>query len=308
MRACRAIGDKFLKLAGEQNKPVIVLAGRPYHIDPEINHGIDGLICDCGAVVVTEDAVSAKVEKFPTGVLNQWTYHSRLYAAAKYVVGQNDRRVNLIQLVSFGCGVDAITTDEVRSILHDGGRIYTSSRSTKSRTSARCASACAACSPHSTCCKPGAGKAPRGARPQIPKKRIGFCCAKAAVINMDAAKRVEFTKEMKKDYTILAPNMLPIHFKLFENLFKAYGYNVEIPWTRGRQIVDEGLKYVHNDTCYPALLTIGQMMDALHSRKYDLNKTALIITQTGGGCRLKLHPSAAQGARKGRPLISRSFR
>ena len=102
---------------------------------------------------------------------------------------------------------------------------------------------------------------------------------------MDAAKRVEFTKEMKKDYTILAPNMLPIHFKLFENLFKAYGYNVEILQTRGRQIVDEGLKYVHNDTCYPALLTIGQMMDALHSGKYDLNKTALIITQTGGGCR-----------------------
>ena len=125
MRACRAIGDKFLKLADEQNKPVIVLAGRPYHIDPEINHGIDSLICDCGAVVVTEDAVSAKVEKFPTGVLNQWMYHSRLYAAAKYVVDRNDKRINLIQLVSFGCGVDAITTDEVRSILHNGGKIYT---------------------------------------------------------------------------------------------------------------------------------------------------------------------------------------
>lgn len=97
--------------------------------------------------------------------------------------------------------------------------------------------------------------------------------------------RVEFTKEMKKDYTILAPNMAPIHFKLFENLFHSYGYNVEILQTRGRKIVDEGLKYVHNDTCYPALLTIGQMMDALHSGKYDLNKTALIITQTGGGCR-----------------------
>ena len=98
--------------------------------------------------------------------------------------------------------------------------------------------------------------------------------------------RVEFTKEMKKEgYTILAPNMAPIHFRLFENLFASYGYNVEILQTRGRQIVDEGLKYVHNDTCYPALLTIGQMMDALHSGKYDLHKTALIITQTGGGCR-----------------------
>ena len=125
MRAVRAIGDRFLALAEEQHKPVIVLAGRPYHVDPEINHGIDGLICDCGAVVVTEDAVACKEKKFPTKVLNQWTYHSRLYAAAKYVVDRADKRVNLIQLVSFGCGVDAITTDEVRGILHDGGKIYT---------------------------------------------------------------------------------------------------------------------------------------------------------------------------------------
>ena len=125
MRAVRAIGDKFLALAEEQHKPVIVLAGRPYHVDPEINHGIDSLICDCGAVVVTEDAVACKEKKFPTKVLNQWTYHSRLYAAAKYVVDRADKRVNLIQLVSFGCGVDAITTDEVRGILHDGGKIYT---------------------------------------------------------------------------------------------------------------------------------------------------------------------------------------
>ena len=104
MRAVRAIGDKFLALAEEQHKPVIVLAGRPYHVDPEINHGIDGLICDCGAVVVTEDAVACKEKKFPTKVLNQWTYHSRLYAAAKYVVDRADKRVNLIQLVSFGFG------------------------------------------------------------------------------------------------------------------------------------------------------------------------------------------------------------
>ena len=124
MRAIRAIGEKYLKIAQEQKKPIVVLAGRPYHVDPEINHGIDSLICDCGAVLVTEDAVSNKVEKFPTTVLNQWTYHSRLYAAAKYVSAQ-DKRINLIQLVSFGCGVDAITTDEVRSILQSGGKIYT---------------------------------------------------------------------------------------------------------------------------------------------------------------------------------------
>lgn len=97
--------------------------------------------------------------------------------------------------------------------------------------------------------------------------------------------RVEFTREMKKDYTIITPNMAPIHFELIKNVLQSYGYNIDLLTTTGREIVDEGLKYVHNDTCYPALLSIGQMMHALHSGKYDLHKVALIMTQTGGGCR-----------------------
>ncbi|MBQ2766270.1 MAG: 2-hydroxyacyl-CoA dehydratase [Clostridia bacterium] len=119
----REKGEEFIRIAREKNMPIIVLSGRPYHVDPEINHGINRLICECGAAVITEDAVSHHVGKFPVGVLNQWTYHSRLYAAAKYIGGKND--MNLVQLVSFGCGVDAITTDEVRSILEDAGKIYT---------------------------------------------------------------------------------------------------------------------------------------------------------------------------------------
>jgi len=119
----REKGEEFIKLAREKNMPIIVLSGRPYHVDPEINHGIDRLVCECGAVVVTEDAVSHHIDKFKVGVLNQWTYHSRLYAAAKYVGTQPD--MNLVQLVSFGCGVDAITTDEVRDILEKEGKIYT---------------------------------------------------------------------------------------------------------------------------------------------------------------------------------------
>ncbi len=102
---------------------------------------------------------------------------------------------------------------------------------------------------------------------------------------MEKFERVEFTKEMKKDYTILIPNMADIHFRLLVKVFQDYGYHIELLTNTGRAVVDEGLKYVHNDTCYPALLVIGQMMDALHSGKYDLNKTALMITQTGGGCR-----------------------
>ena len=125
MEKIRRKGREYLRYAKEHNLPVIILSGRPYHLDSEINHGIDKLICECGAVVVTEDSVSDQVEKFPTKVLNQWTYHTRLYAAARYVAESGDPRINLVQLVSFGCGVDAITGDEVRSILEAGDRIYT---------------------------------------------------------------------------------------------------------------------------------------------------------------------------------------
>ncbi|MBE6611951.1 MAG: 2-hydroxyglutaryl-CoA dehydratase [Ruminococcaceae bacterium] len=97
--------------------------------------------------------------------------------------------------------------------------------------------------------------------------------------------RVEFTKEMKKEYTILVPNMLSNHFKLLLKVFANEGYKLELLKNEGRSVVECGLKYVHNDTCYPALLVIGQMIDALQSGKYDVHKTALIITQTGGGCR-----------------------
>lgn len=125
MSLVRMEGRKYLRIAKREDKPVIILAGRPYHLDPEINHGINKLICDLGAVVVTEDSVSDMAEHVKTKVLNQWMYHSRMYAAAEYVADSNDPKLNLVQLVSFGCGVDAITTDEVRRILEEKGKIYT---------------------------------------------------------------------------------------------------------------------------------------------------------------------------------------
>ena len=126
MEKIRSKAEEYLEIARVNKLPVIVLAGRPYHIDPEINHGINALICKQGAVVLTEDSVSHKVCSFPTDVRNQWTYHARLYAAAKFVAdAPEDINVNLIQLVSFGCGVDAITTDEARAIIEKAGKIYT---------------------------------------------------------------------------------------------------------------------------------------------------------------------------------------
>ncbi len=123
MRLVREKGADIIAEARRQGKHIIVLAGRPYHVDPEVNHGIDQLIIRQGAAVVTEDSVSCYEQKFPTAVLNQWTYHSRLYAAAKYCTEQPD--MDLVQLVSFGCGLDAVTTDETREILQAGGKLYT---------------------------------------------------------------------------------------------------------------------------------------------------------------------------------------
>ena len=123
MAQIRAKGEEIIEKARAEGRRIIVLAGRPYHVDPEVNHGIDTLITRYGAAVITEDSISNRVEKFPTTVLNQWTYHSRLYAAAKYCTTQPD--MDLVQLVSFGCGLDAITTDETREILQEGGKLYT---------------------------------------------------------------------------------------------------------------------------------------------------------------------------------------
>ena len=123
MLQIRREGERIIEQARSEGRRIIVLAGRPYHVDPEVNHGIDTLITQFGAAVVTEDSVSHLIGKFPTTVLNQWTYHARLYAAAKYCCQQPD--MDLVQLVSFGCGVDAITSDETHEILQNGGKLYT---------------------------------------------------------------------------------------------------------------------------------------------------------------------------------------
>ena len=119
----RRTADEYIAYARERDLPIMVVAGRPYHMDPEVNHGINQLIIRQGAAVISEDSVSWHEQKFQTSVLNQWTYHSRLYAAAKYCTENPD--MDLVQLVSFGCGLDAVTTDETREILQAGSKLYT---------------------------------------------------------------------------------------------------------------------------------------------------------------------------------------
>ncbi len=259
----RENGEHTLQYLKEHQLKGIVLAGRPYHVDPHINHGIPEMINSLGMAVLTEDSVAhlGKVER-PLRVVDQWTYHTRLYGAASFVATQDD--LELVQLNSFGCGLDAITTDQVHDILAKHSKVYTTLKIDEGNN--------------------------------LGAARIRLRSLKATMLErekngferkiVDTTYRpIEFTKEMKKTHTILAPQMSPIHFSLLQDAFKYSGYHVVVLPSHDHQAVDEGLKYVNNDACYPAILVVGQMIEALKSGQYDLDHTSLLITQTGGGCR-----------------------
>ncbi len=257
-------GEETLKYMEEHNLKGIVLSGRPYHVDPEINHGIDTLITSLGLCVLSEDSISHLSEaKRPLRVVDQWMYHARLYAAADFVGKHNN--LELVQLNSFGCGVDAVTTDQVEEILSSYDKMYTLIKIDEINNL-------------------GAVRIRiRSLLASMNKREKQISC-ESCNGNYEQNKII-FTKEMRKDYTILIPQMAPIHFELLESAVKSEGYNVELLRDCTPHTVETGLKYVNNDACYPSILTTGQMIEALESGKYDVNKTALIMSQTGGGCR-----------------------
>ena len=262
-RDIRDKGEEVLRYMKENHVRGIVLAGRPYHIDPEINHGIPELINSYDIAVLTEDSVSHLAEpERPLIVSDQWMYHSRLYAAASYVKTRDD--LDLIQLTSFGCGLDAVTTDQVNDILSGSDKIYTCLKIDEVNN---------------------LGAARIRIRSLLSAIKVREQKSKHRIIRSSAINKVAFTEEMRKDYTILCPQMSPIHFEIMQAGFEACGYRFEVLNNDNRHAVDVGLKYVNNDACYPSLMVVGQIMDALLSGKYDLNKVALIMTQTGGGCR-----------------------
>ncbi len=262
----RRRGEEVVQLLKDNGEHGIVLAGRPYHLDPEVNHGIPDMISSYNMAVLTEDSIAhlADVET-PLLVVDQWMYHSRLYRAAQYV--KTVDFLDLIQLNSFGCGLDAVTTDEVADILTGSDKIYTSLKIDEVNN---------------------LGAARIRVRSLLSAVRVREQKAeregKTRTIRSSAFPKVLFTKEMK-DYTILCPQMSPIHFSILQAAFKTEGYNMEVLTNDGHEAVNTGLQYVNNDACYPSLMVVGQIMAALLSGKYDLNKTAVIITQTGGGCR-----------------------
>ena len=258
----REKGKETVKYIEENNLKGIVLAGRPYHADPEINHGIDTLITSLGLCVLTEDSISDKTEaKRPLRVVDQWVFHARLYAAADFV-GKHDN-LELVQLNSFGCGVDAVTTDQVEEILTSFNKMYTLIKIDEVNNL-------------------GAVKIRIRSLLASMNKRLKDKELSKGNYGID---KKPFTKEMKTNYTILIPLMIPVHFELFESALKSCGYNAVLLRECTQHTVETGLKYVNNDACYPSILTTGQFIEALESGKYDKNKTAIIMSQTGGGCR-----------------------
>lgn len=267
MMACRndvrKKGEEVIQYLNETGKRGIVLAGRPYHVDPEVNHGIPELINSYGLAVLTEDSVAhlGTVER-PLIILDQWMYHSRLYAAANYVKTVDN--LDLIQLNSFGCGLDAVTTDAVNDILTKSGKIYTVLKIDEVNN---------------------LGAARIRVRSLIAALRVREQKNYQRKIQSSAYHRVQFTEDMRKNYTILCPQMSPIHFDILGPALNSCGYNIEVLENDNKSSVDVGLKYVNNDACYPSLMVVGQIMNALLSGKYDLSRTAVIMSQTGGGCR-----------------------
>ncbi len=293
-----AKGDEIIAELERIGGRGIVLAGRPYHTDPGLNHGIPQVINSLGLAVLTEDAVSrpGRLER-PIRVVDQWMYHTRLYEAAAFVAARDD--LELVQLNSFGCGLDAVTTDQTAEILESKGHIYTCLKidevsnlgaarirlrslkvamDERRERQLRRGRLLAAKAEAEASEELAAGI---DARPETSVEADGAEAAAAPYVNQ----RSVFTKDMRGRHTILAPQMAPIQFKLVEAALQPTGLNIKILEKATPADVECGLKYVNNDACYPTIIVVGQLINALLSGEYDTDEVSLLITQTGGGCR-----------------------
>ena len=255
----RKKGEEYLKILKKNKQKAIVLAGRPYHLDKEVNHGIDTMITSLGLGVLTEDSI-CHLNHLDTKlrVVDQWAYHSRVYRAAD-VVSQYDN-LEMVELNSFGCGLDAIITDQTEEILKKNDKLFTTIKIDEINNL-------------------GAAKIRIRSLIASMNKRQDENNYKPYIYNKN------YFKESDKKHTLLFPDMSPYHMPYFEALLQSEGYNAVYLRESNEETVETGLKYVNNDACYPAIIVIGQLIHALKSGKYDLNDTSVIITQTGGGCR-----------------------
>lgn len=264
----RRKGQEVLETARRLGRPAIVLAGRPYHVDPLVHHGLADLIVSLGAAVLTEDGVAhlAPAPQRPLRVVDQWTWHGRLYRAARLVAASPD--LELVQLTSFGCGLDAITADQVHEILRDAGKIH-------------------------TLIKIDEGESLGAARIRLRSLLAALEERRASVSSLPApemsAPRAAVAQHAVRRHAegrvILAPQMSPLHFRVIEAALRGAGYELQVLRRAERADVETGLRYVNNDACYPSVLVIGQLVRALLDGRYDPAHTALLLAQTCGPCR-----------------------
>ncbi len=275
---------RILKEIKDKHLIGIVLAGRPYHVDPAVNHSIPDLINQLGMAVLSEDGVAMVGGEFPNlRVMNQWTWHSRLYKAADYVTKHN--HLELVELNSFGCGLDAVVTDQVQEIMTKRNRLYTCLKIDQSLNL-------------------GAVRIRLRSLKAAIQERLQENTKAEPILYPKAA----FTEDMRSDFTILVPEMSPIHFPLVEAAARSVGYQVKV-LPPIHEDIDKGLSCVNNDACYPAIITIGSLMRALESGEYDLNKVAVMLSQTGGMCRASnyigfLHKALDEAGLSQIPVIS----
>jgi predicted CoA-substrate-specific enzyme activase len=267
----RDYGRRILERIEKTGEQAILLVGRPYHIDPEINHGIPEMIQSYHLPVLSEDAVyHLPVRQTHLHIVNQWSYHARLYHAAEYVAEHPN--LTLIQFSSFGCGLDAVTTGQVKEILESHQRIYTMIKldevSNLGAARIRLRSLMAALSR---------------------RKPVTFH-------EVPVIERPRFTADCKRTHTILAPQMAPLHFRLLEDVLRSYGYQLEIPPMPDKHAIDLGLRYVNNDMCYPCIVVTGQILAALKSGRYDPDHTSIALFQTCGQCRATNYMSVMRNA------------
>lgn len=259
------------RLVAEQ-VPTIVLAGRPYHLDSGINHGIPELITSLGMAVLTEDGVAPLGNEIKhLRVVDQWSYHSRLYRAAEFV--SRTEGFQIVELNSFGCGLDSIVADQVKDILSAKHKIHTLLKIDEGTN-------LGAVTIRLRSLQSVMERSMR--KHHNPEAPVETTIDDTPSYDYD---RVVFTEEMSKTYKILVPQMSPLHFQLLDPVLNSEGYDFEMLPAPTREDVEIGLKYINNDACYPAIIVVGQLMSALLSGKYDVDKTAVIISQTGGGCR-----------------------
>ena len=254
------VGEEIVKKAKREDVPLLIIAGRPYHIDPLVNHGLMDLANSLGAYVINEEVASHlyKGDLSNISALTQWTYHNRLYKSAEWLKEFDYDKVGYVQLTSFGCGPDAVTTDEAKSLVQDAGKPYINIKMDEMANL-------------------GAVK--------IRLKSLLFTLQDGFKGGRVERKLPPAFDEKKHSKTVIAPYFADSYNDVLVAVFKNFGYDLIFPNTQSREIIDEGLKYVNNDMCYPAIITIGDILVELKSGKYDTDNVIVTMSETGGQCR-----------------------